>query len=526
MRNDLAERLLSLFTSPDRAEAIVGDLAEESGRRGGMRFWIHVGSITLSLCRNIFAEAPWRLARLFLNGATMFTAPALAGTVSVGLFPHLLGSAVNWVTLSIFWWGGAFWAGSALVSLDPRRGMVACGLLALVIEVLSITLAAAAGAETLQPVPLIFFVVALGVAIPLVAGGAFARRRSVAVLAVIFLTVGIPSASAQPDEWGDPSPHVIRSVTVDANVQLEVLDWGGSGPALVLLPGLGVTAHQYDDLAQNLTSHHRVVAVTRRGHRGSSAPSAGYTFDRLTEDVVSVIDTLSLEKPVVVGHSFAGEEMHVLGSRHSQKVRGLVYVDAAFNRGDDADSEAYRAVARLVPSAPPPTAADLRSFASLRVYFEKYGGAGPEGFLRTRYRTNTDGTVGPWAPEPPVRQAMTSAMQAAYRSYNPDRIRVPALAIYAVPTSADDMMRRGSSDRLAFPDLVARTVDAAALREQVEKLYALTRERVTNHEKWFSAFAEKPRIVELSGTHDLISSNPRGVLEQIEAFMSSIDDRR
>jgi len=56
----------------------------------------------------------------------------------------------------------------------------------------------------------------------------------------------------------------------------------------------------------------------------------------------------------------------------------------------------------------------------------------------------------------------------------------------------------------------------------VEKLYLLTRERVSKHEKWFAAFAERGRVVELSGTHDLIVSNPREVLQQIEAFVSSL----
>ena len=32
-------------------------------------------------------------------------------------------------------------------------------------------------------------------------------------------------------EWKDPSPHTTRLVTVEEGVQLEVLDWGGPGPA-------------------------------------------------------------------------------------------------------------------------------------------------------------------------------------------------------------------------------------------------------------------------------------------------------
>src|SRR5262249_5105151 len=47
--------------------------------------------------------------------------------------------------------------------------------------------------------------------------------------------------------WRDPSPHSVQFVTVDRDVQLEVLDWGGPSNAqartLVLLAGLGNTAH-------------------------------------------------------------------------------------------------------------------------------------------------------------------------------------------------------------------------------------------------------------------------------------------
>ena len=117
-------------------------------------------------------------------------------------------------------------------------------------------------------------------------------------------------------------------------------------------------------------------------------------------------------------------------------------------------------------------------------------------------------------------------MRAAYSPYKPERIRVPALAIYAVPKSADDLMRRGSSSRMRFPEnFIARAAGDPDLRERVEKLYQLTRERVRNHAKWFQAFAEGGRVVELSGNHDLVVSNPREVLQQIEAFVFSLQQR-
>lgn len=52
------------------------------------------------------------------------------------------------------------------------------------------------------------------------------------------------STTAQP-AWRDPSPHAVRLVTVAPDVRLEVLDWGGAGRPVVLLAGLGNTAHVF-----------------------------------------------------------------------------------------------------------------------------------------------------------------------------------------------------------------------------------------------------------------------------------------
>ena len=84
-------------------------------------------------------------------------------------------------------------------------------------------------------------------------------------------------------EWKDPSSHIIRFVTVDRGVRLEVLDGGGSGPPLVLLAGLGNSAHVFDQFAPKLMDLNHVYGITRRGFGRSSAPPSGYSADRLGE---------------------------------------------------------------------------------------------------------------------------------------------------------------------------------------------------------------------------------------------------
>jgi len=135
-------------------------------------------------------------------------------------------------------------------------------------------------------------------------------------------------------EWKiDASPHKIQFITVDKDVKLEVLDWGGQGRPLVLLAGLGSTGHAFDQIAPKLAATFHVFAITRRGFAPSSIPDAietNYSAQRLGDDVLAAIHQLKLEKPIVAGHSIAGEELSYIGTRHPQEVAGLIYLDAGY----------------------------------------------------------------------------------------------------------------------------------------------------------------------------------------------------
>src|SRR5262250_1270680 len=127
-------------------------------------------------------------------------------------------------------------------------------------------------------------------------------------------------ALLQITPWVDPAPHRVQFVRVDDSVQLEVLDFGGSGRSIILLAGLGNTAHVFDDFGPKLTNLGHVYAVTRRGYGASSRPEAGYDVSRLGEDVLAVIDALHIEKSMLIGHSAAGQEMCYLAGHHRERI--------------------------------------------------------------------------------------------------------------------------------------------------------------------------------------------------------------
>jgi non-heme chloroperoxidase len=131
----------------------------------------------------------------------------------------------------------------------------------------------------------------------------------------------------------DTTAHRVRLISVDKDVQLEILDWGGSGRSLILLPGLGDTAHVFDSFALKLTPSYHVYGITPRGFGASSVPKPlpeNYRADRLGDDVAAVIDALQLDRPVVAGHSLAGEVLSAVATRHPNQISALIYIDAGY----------------------------------------------------------------------------------------------------------------------------------------------------------------------------------------------------
>jgi pimeloyl-ACP methyl ester carboxylesterase len=46
--------------------------------------------------------------------------------------------------------------------------------------------------------------------------------------------------------------------------------------------------------------------------------------------VLAVLDALRLDQPILVGHSLAGEELSSIGTRHPERVAGLIYLEAGY----------------------------------------------------------------------------------------------------------------------------------------------------------------------------------------------------
>lgn len=271
--------------------------------------------------------------------------------------------------------------------------------------------------------------------------------------------------------WSDKSPHEVSFVTVERGVRLEVLDWREeikpNVPTLLLLPGLGATAHSYDNIAPQLGEHYNVLAMTRRGTGASSKPGSGYTIDQLSADILQVMDTFELESAFLVGHSFGGEELSYLGAHHPQRVDGLIYLDAAYDRvtvNSGNDFKRMRELDMQLPLPPLPRPAEIVSYEAMHAYGQRTGrGRLPEGEMIASY----DLTTGSVKHDALYMDALMAGIVAPdYRS-----ITVPALALYAMPASPAALTRAWYPDD---PALQAKLNEMFEI-DQARKMAEMTR---------------------------------------------------
>ena len=92
-------------------------------------------------------------------------------------------------------------------------------------------------------------------------------------------------------------------------LSIHALDWGGTGPPLLLLPPNGFCAGFFDPLAQRLRDDFRVIAVDLRGQGLTDTPqdfSSGLTFFEMAADVIAVLDELEIKQCDALGESLGG----------------------------------------------------------------------------------------------------------------------------------------------------------------------------------------------------------------------------
>ncbi|HEY4078666.1 MAG TPA: alpha/beta hydrolase [Rhizomicrobium sp.] len=332
--------------------------------------------------------------------------------------------------------------------------------------------------------------------------------RFLAVGALLALFCSVAQARNMPA--ADTTTHDQQFVTTSDGVKLEVLDYGGTGSPLIFLAGLGETAHDLDTVAARFTSMRHVYAITRRGFGASDKPNpetADYCADRLGDDVLEVIDKLRIEKPVIAGHSLAGEEMSSIGTRHPEKVTGLIYLDAGYAYalyvpGNTAplgsnliiaakSLRAKLAEIKLTPGTNPDAANKLNDLQAALPSFEKD--------MAAARKALAEGDTIPALPDMPssrIAAAIINGQEAYFGN------RLPILAFYAIQT------------------IPAKASPPAAADLQKQNAATLAQADA------FAAANHNARVVRLNdAVHAIWTSNAEEVFREMTAFMNGLPVR-
>ena len=219
----------------------------------------------------------------------------------------------------------------------------------------------------------------------------------------------------------------VRFITLEPGVTLELLDWGGSGEPIMFLPGLGNTAHVYENFAHHFTANHRVYGLTRRGYGASSQPKYGYDIPTLALDIKKIIDTLQIQKITLIGHSIAGDEMTAFAGTYPDRISKLVYLDAAYDRSDFVN---LMRKAPYPPQAQPAmSAADSTNSLTVSAYLSNmFGMRYPESEVLATRTFSKDGRLkGSVTPDHIGIKIIMGLEPPDYQSIN-----CPVLAVYAV----------------------------------------------------------------------------------------------
>jgi pimeloyl-ACP methyl ester carboxylesterase len=103
-------------------------------------------------------------------------------------------------------------------------------------------------------------------------------------------------------------------------------DFGGEGPAVMLLHGVGGNLAHWERVAPLLHEQYRLVAIDLPSHGASTAPPV-YSFDHDLGAVDEVRRRLGLHRPALVGHSYGGMVAVALGARRPGAYRAVVNLD-------------------------------------------------------------------------------------------------------------------------------------------------------------------------------------------------------
>ncbi|WP_131113069.1 alpha/beta fold hydrolase [Lichenihabitans psoromatis] len=121
----------------------------------------------------------------------------------------------------------------------------------------------------------------------------------------------------------------------------------GSGPPVVLIPGLGGDGRFWNGVVALLASRFDLLVVDHRGAGRSGRPAGPYRIDGIARDVLAILDAEGCGAAHLVGHSTGGAIVQTIALDAPERARSLV-ISGGWDRSDARFRAAFGARAALL----------------------------------------------------------------------------------------------------------------------------------------------------------------------------------
>lgn len=263
-------------------------------------------------------------------------------------------------------------------------------------------------------------------------------------------------------------------------MRFHYLDWGGNGHPILFLHGGGLNAHTWDVVALMLRERYRCIALDQRGHGDSEwSPGIDYGVETQVRDVEGFVDSLGLERPLLVGQSMGGLNSMAYAVRHSAAMKGLVVVDV----GPEIEAAGTQ---RIREFASTPELDSIDAFLERAVRFNPL--RDPAVLRRSLFYNLRQLPSGKWALKHDQRRASEEAAR--------------------ISTAQRERLAQQVS-KISCPTLIVRGALSEVLTDAAAERFA----RALPNARWVR--------VENAG-HNVQGDNPRGLLEAVRPFLREI----
>jgi pimeloyl-ACP methyl ester carboxylesterase len=148
----------------------------------------------------------------------------------------------------------------------------------------------------------------------------------------------------------------------------------GSGPAVLLIHGIGDSSQAWRPLMPALAPYYKVIAPDLLGHGESAKPRADYSVGAYANGMRDLLDVLGIERATIVGHSLGGGVAAQFAYQYPERCERLVLVSSG-GIGREVSPFLRMAAAPLAELALPPMQWPLPRLAGLLMLeFLKWAG--------------------------------------------------------------------------------------------------------------------------------------------------------